>query len=63
MEKIWQYKPTPTSETETMQVQNLQKDLGISESMAVMLWQRGISDFDEAKHFFRPDIVDLHDPF
>jgi single-stranded-DNA-specific exonuclease len=63
MEKIWQYKPTPTSETETMQVQNLQKDLGISESMAVMLWQRGISDFDEAKLFFRPDIVDLHDPF
>jgi len=28
-----------------------------------MLWQRNVHSFEEAKHFFRPQLEDLHDPF
>src|SRR5690606_27916483 len=28
-----------------------------------VLLQRGISDFDSAKKYFRPSLADLHDPF
>lgn len=37
--------------------------LGISPVMAKLLVQRGISTFDEAKAFFRPELSQLHDPF
>jgi single-stranded-DNA-specific exonuclease len=38
-------------------------DLGIDKILANMLVQRGITDFDGAKKFFRPSLADLHDPF
>lgn len=63
MEKYWHYKPTPQSQTDFEIVKKLQTDLTINESLATMLWQRGINSFEEAKHFFRPEIKDLHDPF
>ncbi len=63
MEKNWNYKPAPLLPNETEIVNNLMNQLTISKSMATMLWQRGVKDFDEAKHFFRPQIEDLHDPF
>ncbi|MBQ0008299.1 MAG: single-stranded-DNA-specific exonuclease RecJ [bacterium] len=37
--------------------------LGISPVMAKLLVQRGISTFDEAKAFFRPELTQLHNPF
>lgn len=63
MEKNWNFKPAPLLPNETEIVNNLINQLSISKSMATMLWQRGVKDFDEAKHFFRPQIEDLHDPF
>ncbi|MBP8155624.1 MAG: single-stranded-DNA-specific exonuclease RecJ [Leadbetterella sp.] len=63
MEKNWNFKPTPTQSTDLQIVSDLVNQLSISKSMATMLWQRGVKDFDEAKHFFRPQIEDLHDPF
>ena len=41
----------------------LANELSISPILAQLLVQRGISNFDEARAFFRPDIGDLHDPF
>ncbi len=44
-------------------VKHLQEVLSINKSLAVLLYQRGIETFDEAKAYFRPDISNLHDPF
>ncbi|MFC3811170.1 single-stranded-DNA-specific exonuclease RecJ [Lacihabitans lacunae] len=63
MEKIWNFKPTPATVEEQATVQTLEKELTVNQAMATMLWQRGIHSFDEAKHFFRPSLSDLHDPF
>jgi single-stranded-DNA-specific exonuclease len=63
MEKKWLFKDTAHTAEDQNIVSALQADLGITASLATMLWQRGITSFDEAKHFFRPDLKDLHDPF
>lgn len=41
----------------------LAQDLGVSKKIAILLIQRGIENFDQAKNFFRPSLKDLHDPF
>ncbi len=41
----------------------LAHELNIDPSLADVLVQRGITTFDEARHFFRPSLKDLHDPF
>ncbi|MDP4272413.1 MAG: single-stranded-DNA-specific exonuclease RecJ, partial [Bacteroidota bacterium] len=42
---------------------SLAEELGISPILTQLLAQRGITSFDEAKKFFRPDLSHLHDPF
>ena len=42
---------------------HLAEELGISPILTQLLAQRGITSFDEAKKFFRPDLSHLHDPF
>ena len=37
--------------------------LGIDENLATLLVQRGITNYEEAKTFFRPSLSQLHDPF
>ena len=44
-------------------VKSLSESLGIDEILAVLLVQRGITNFEEAKNFFRPSLSQLHDPF
>jgi single-stranded-DNA-specific exonuclease len=44
-------------------VDHLAEVLGIDRVLAVLLSQRGIRTFDEAKAFFRPELSGLHDPF
>lgn len=44
-------------------VNNLSKELNINCILAGLLVQRGITTLAEAKHFFRPEISHLHDPF
>ncbi|WP_367914052.1 single-stranded-DNA-specific exonuclease RecJ [Leadbetterella sp. DM7] len=63
MEKKWVFKNTPSTGGGQEVVSRLETDLGIPRPLAVMLWQRGISSFEEARHFFRPQLSDLHDPF
>jgi len=41
----------------------LKDSLKINETICAMLVQRGITNFDEAKKFFRPDLNNLHDPW
>jgi single-stranded-DNA-specific exonuclease len=45
------------------QVAELTKALNIDEHLATLLVQRGITNFEEAKTFFRPSLDQLHDPF
>lgn len=59
MEKRWSLKPqSDISETE-----KLAKELNIDTTLANLLIQRGVKNFDEAKSFFRPSLEHLHDPF
>ena len=44
-------------------VSGLQEQLGVSETIARLLSIRGITTYEEARTFFRPDINNLHDPF
>ena len=55
----WTLKPKP----DTITVNTLANKLGVGSSVAKLLVQRGISTFEAAKKFFRPDLKDLHDPF
>ncbi|GFD71579.1 single-stranded-DNA-specific exonuclease RecJ [Tenacibaculum sp. KUL113] len=55
----WTLKPQP----DTFKVKQLAKELSIDTTLAKILVQRGIETFDDAKHFFRPSLSDLHDPF
>ena len=44
-------------------VRSLQASLGISPILCQLLVQRGVTTYDQAKAFFRPQLQDLHDPF
>ena len=44
-------------------VKQLAEVLNVDENLATLLVQRGISDYEEAKTFFRPSLTQLHDPF
>ncbi len=45
------------------QVAEIVKVLNIDENLATLLVQRGITNYEEAKTFFRPSLSLLHDPF
>lgn len=55
----WKLKPSPEPEV----VQRLKKELGISKSLCELIAQRGIKNYQEAKHFFLPKWEELYDPF
>ena len=44
-------------------INHISKALDIDHILATLLVQRGIDNFDKAKHFFRPNLNDLHDPY
>jgi single-stranded-DNA-specific exonuclease len=44
-------------------VHRLAGALGVDRRIATLLVQRGITTFEEAHRFFRPELLDLHDPF
>ncbi|MBS9768180.1 MAG: single-stranded-DNA-specific exonuclease RecJ [Flavobacteriaceae bacterium] len=44
-------------------IKDLAKQLNVDTALATLLVQRGIETFDEAKAFFRPDLLNLHNPF
>ena len=55
----WKLKQSPDKST----VSSLATALQVSNAVAEILVQRGITSFDSAKAFFRPNIAELHDPF
>ncbi|MGV6831883.1 MAG: single-stranded-DNA-specific exonuclease RecJ [bacterium] len=55
----WTLKEEPNKEHSD----NLQESLQVSPIVAKLLVQRGITTFDQAKSFFRPNLSELHDPF
>ena len=58
MQKKWKIK-----ETDNKIVNDLAESLGVSRSIAHLLVIRGVTTFDEAKQFFRPDFSQFHNPF
>ncbi|WP_339835890.1 single-stranded-DNA-specific exonuclease RecJ [uncultured Maribacter sp.] len=55
----WTIKPKPKQED----IEILSNALQVDDLVAQLLLQRGISTYEEAKSFFRPQLSDLHDPF
>ncbi|PLX25428.1 MAG: single-stranded-DNA-specific exonuclease RecJ [Salinivirgaceae bacterium] len=58
-EKKWVVKKKGDPEV----VDRLSNELNIEPILAQLLVQRNITNFDQAKSFFRPELKDLHDPF
>ncbi|MBL7789816.1 MAG: single-stranded-DNA-specific exonuclease RecJ [Chitinophagales bacterium] len=58
MEKSWVYKPIDREK-----LADLQESLKINPILLELLIQRGITTYQEAKDFFRPQLDMLHDPF
>lgn len=59
MEKRWIVKQQGDGEI----IERLCRELNISIPVATLLTQRGITTFEEARAFFRPELSHLHDPF
>ncbi|MCW2119148.1 single-stranded-DNA-specific exonuclease RecJ [Flavobacterium sp. 7A] len=55
----WTIKPKPSPE----KIHHLAKALTVKDFVATLLVQRGIETFEEAKAFFRPSLIHLHDPY
>ncbi|SEJ32972.1 exonuclease RecJ [Cyclobacterium xiamenense] len=58
MDFRWKRKHKALEET----VERLSSDINVNPTLANMLVNRGIADFQQAKDFFRPDLDKLHDP-
>lgn len=58
LEKKWILKPEPNPET----INELRESLSVHPSLCLLLAQRGISTFEEAKKFFRPNKQLIYDP-
>jgi len=59
MDKRWIRKPIPPQDV----VDALSKRINVNPYLSTILTQRGITNFDEARLFFRPSLEHLHDPF
>lgn len=55
----WTLKSKPEKE----KIQKLQNELNVDETIATLLLQRGVENYEQAKAFFRPTLNDLHDPY
>jgi len=49
--------------SETKVIDSLARELNISTVLSSMLVKRGVTTFEQAKDFFRPNFEKLHDPF
>ena len=59
MEKRW----AQVEQGEKEISEKLARELNIDHCLAKILVQRGITNFEEARYFFRPTLSQLHDPF
>jgi len=58
MQKKWNILPVDTAKTSS-----IQEALKVNKALCAMLVQRGIDTFEKAKHYFRPELSDLHSPW
>jgi single-stranded-DNA-specific exonuclease len=58
MQKRWEF-----TEYDVSEATNLYQQLKVNPVFCQLLVQRGIYSFEQAKHFFRPQLTHLHDPF
>ena len=57
----WNYEePTPEQNAAAAK---LSEEIGVSQTLCLLLVKRGISTADEARAYFRPQLQALHDPF
>lgn len=57
----WNYEaPTPTEAAAQVA---LAREVGIHPALGKLLFDRGITTAQQARHFFRPQLTELHDPF
>jgi single-stranded-DNA-specific exonuclease len=59
MDKRWIIQPTPPASI----IESLVQSIGVDEPIAVLLAQKGICGFNQAKSYFRPSLNELHNPF
>ncbi len=59
MDKRWIFKDLPSRS----QIEQLARAINTNPYLTTVLLQRGITDFESAKQFFRPTLDQLHDPF
>lgn len=59
LEKQWNIKARPSEE----QINDLKRAINASDTLAAILIQRDITDFETARRFFNPSLKQLHDPF
>lgn len=48
---------------DTQAVQQLKKTLNVTTLIATLLVQRGVTNYNDAKKFFRPQLANLYDPY
>lgn len=58
-EVIWDFKALP----EEGEIRTLSEAINTNPVASALLLQRGISNFESARSFFRPSLNELHDPF
>lgn len=61
MDFKWNY--SPLTQQQSKEANELAKELNISPILGGLLIKRGITDKEEADHYFNPQISELHDPF
>lgn len=59
MEKRWIIKQS----VDRTLVESFRSEIKVNAIVAELLLQRGINTYQQAEHFFRPKLEDLHDPF
>ncbi|WP_285009373.1 single-stranded-DNA-specific exonuclease RecJ [Pedobacter faecalis] len=59
MEKRW----VRAANADTTLSKSLAQELNIDDSLAQVLVQRGVTTFEEARSYFKPELSRLHDPF
>ncbi|MBC7655533.1 MAG: single-stranded-DNA-specific exonuclease RecJ [Oligoflexus sp.] len=59
MQKRW----VKQEKADAKKVDKLSKELSVSPILAGMMLRRELNSFEDAKNFFRPNLLHLHDPF
>lgn len=57
----WNYEATTPTEAAAQAA--LAREVGIHPALGKLLFDRGITTAQQARHFFRPQLTELHDPF